>query len=160
MKEHLHSLVQNQPKHWQFAVKRDPVLLAWIEEQTEDMPADTPFMLRAYCAATDTRPTCERGNERKLKSFGQGFGFCGKTGMCACAKESVSKNVSKTKAQDSDEKRCAIQTQREKTNLERYGHKNSGQTDEARSAPPHPPSRPRGEEAQHRAARRRVDPGS
>lgn len=134
MKNRLLSLAQEQPKHWQFAVKRDTALLTWINQQTADLPADTPFMLRAYCAASGERPACARGNARKLKSFGAGFGFCGKTGVCACAKESVSTNVAKTKANDTPEQRAAIQAKREETNLARYGHRNSGQSDKALEA--------------------------
>jgi hypothetical protein len=121
-------------KHWSFGVRKNPELMAWIADQTQDLPETVSFGERAYCAITGERAPCPRGSLRKFKSVVDGWTFCGRTGKCECAREQVSQSVSQTKQAATTDERAATQAKREATNLERYGHVNSAQTVEARIA--------------------------
>ena len=135
MLERLNQLIAKAGlKQWSFALRRDHEFLDWIDAQTTDMPSDTSFPIRVFSAVHNERPLCPQGRQRTLKSIVDGWRFCGKTGQCACARESVSANVSKTKSLDTEEERLATQQKREQTNLGRYGHVNTGQTETAKTA--------------------------
>lgn len=133
MLDRLNKLIEKAGlKHWVFAVRKDQEFLDWINAQTTDMSDDTLFPIRVYSAVHNERPLCPNGGQRTLKSIMDGWKFCGTAGKCACAKTSVSASVSRTKASDTDDARAATQQKREMTNLERYGHRNSAQTEQAK----------------------------
>lgn len=122
------------PKGWPHALKRNPAITAWIQSQTADLASGTSMAVRVYTVLHDDPPTCPLGRERKLKSLQTGYGFCGRTSFCACAKASVARNVSATKAMASAEQKMRTQAKRETTNLAVHGHRNSAQTESARAA--------------------------
>lgn len=135
MREQFQILLQKWgPKHWSFGLRRDPDLMAWIIEQTVDLPETTSLAERVHCAISGERAACPLGFRRKFKSIVDGWAFCGPAGRCACAREQVSRSVSASKKAASQESRAITQSKREATNLERYGHINTGQTEAAREA--------------------------
>lgn len=135
MKQQFEELLKEWgPKHWSFGLRKNPELLAWIHEQTHDLPEGVPLPERVLCAITGERALCSRGKTRKFKSIIDGWGFCGRAGKCECAHEQIARKVSASKQSLSDEERDAIQFKREQTNLIRYGHINTGQTEAARAA--------------------------
>lgn len=129
-----HHIEQSGPKHWSFSTRKDTEYLAWVNEQTSDLPDDTVFPVRVYCADTGERPICPEGNTRKLKSILDGWQFCGPASRCPCARSSVSASVKQTKSKETAEQKATTQQKREATNLQRYGHVNTGQTDKAKAA--------------------------
>jgi len=68
----------------------------------------------------------------KFKSFAGGYGFCGKTGKCQCAKVVISAKVSMTKQNKTEEENKATNAKRAKTTLAKYGVNNNGQTPNAK----------------------------
>lgn len=119
---------ENGAKHWSFAAKKDKEFIAWIYANTKDLPENTEFATRVYCAVTNTRPDCELGGVRKLKSIIDGWKFCGKAGTCKCAAESVSRNLKKTLEEKGEDWRKERFTKATVTLLEKNGVSNPGQT--------------------------------
>jgi len=119
---------ENGAKHWSFAARKDKEFLAWVYENTKDLPETTEFATRVYCAVNNTRPICELGGVRKLKSIMDGWKFCGKTGNCQCAAESVSKNLKKTLDEKGEDWRKERFAKAKETLLEKTGVNNPGQT--------------------------------
>ena len=121
-------------KHWSFGVRRNLELMAWIAAETSDLSDATPFAERAYSAVHGERATCPNGKQRKLKNIKDGWGFCARTGKCVCAQQQIAKKISNNKRSLTDSERADIQAKREATNIIRYGHVNTGQTEKARIA--------------------------
>ena len=122
------------PKHFGRGIIADHVLFEFLKEKTSDYPEMNPVQ-RAWIVVNEKSPVCEKSNKPlRWKSFQDGFGFCGKSSQCECAKSSVSEKVSKSKQNLPQEEKDNIQKKRESTNLERYGVANAGQTEEAISA--------------------------
>ena len=67
---------------------------------------------------------CNKGNQIKYCNFAIGYKFCGPANKCDCARESVSKKVSTTKQNYTEDKNHDINEKRKKTNLEIYGVEN------------------------------------
>lgn len=125
---------QHGAKHWSFAARKDAEFMAWVRKVTYDMPDDTPFATRIYAAASGTRPICDQGGLRTLKSVIEGWQFCGKTSTCACAKAAVSAKVKASKAALTDADHEAINTKRAETFQQRYGVNNAGRLPQAVAA--------------------------
>lgn len=64
----------------------------------------------------------------------KGYGFCGKSNTCDCAKEHVSLKVSQSKKSFSKQKKIEINNKRKQTNINKYGVTNVGQTHKAQEA--------------------------
>lgn len=120
---------QERPKHFTQILKRNPEVLKCIEDF---VPKNiTSFTEQLYYVAFQDDGVCKNGQKKKLKSFA-GYSFCGKTGQCQCAKESVGASVSaKKQAMDSASKEL-VQVRRRSTVLSRYGVDNVGLTDTAK----------------------------
>ena len=135
MKQQVLKLIETMgAKHFSRKLKNTINLWQWVEQQTTDLPLTTSISERTWCALNGERAPCSFQNTRKFLDISRGYGFCGKTGVCACAKQSVASNVSKTKLAYTDIQKKQIQSQREQTNLQIYGVKNVGQTAEAKQA--------------------------
>lgn len=79
-------------------------------------------------------PICKNGKKRRFISITEGLATgCGSARNCECVRESVSLKVKETYAGMSDEKRLQISEKRKTTNLEKYGHENSGQSEYAKN---------------------------
>lgn len=121
----LSDVISNTPaKRLSATIKRDPVLLCFVNR----FPGET-LSERIYNAHHNTSSRmCKYGSQKKFRSFTEGYKFCGRANMCKCAAESVSKAVSQAKRNYSQETREKINDKRSKTNLEKYGVSNVGQT--------------------------------
>lgn len=135
LKQKLADLVQSTgAKHLGHAIKRDQLLLAWINLQTQQWPM-LSLSQRVRCILHHESPMCEHSNQLKAwKSMHVGFGFCGKAAQCACAASSVSSKIKAVKQGYSPQQKQQITEKREQTNLAKYGVSNSGQTEAAKQA--------------------------
>ena len=116
------------------ALKKDPELLQWVKEKTSHIQSPDTITERIYVLVNDiTGNTCNRGNKLKFKSYTTGYGYCGPAGKCECAREQVSKKVSSSKQELSQEQKDLINSRRVETNLQKYGVTNTGQTELAKS---------------------------
>lgn len=118
-------------KHFSRFVKKDLELWEWIISQTPKFVSISNSE-RIYLALNVNSNICSNNKQKKFKNFDTGYGFCGKTGICECARQSVSKNVSETKQKALDEERQKTSKKRKNTNLKKYGVENTGQTEYAR----------------------------
>ncbi len=130
MKEEILQLIKDKPKHFAQIVKRDKRLYQWVKDNSSEKCATISEQI--HQSLTGERPVCKRGNQKKFKSIKEGYGFCGRANKCECARESVSAKVSKAKLKYTKEENAAINKKRDKTNLEKYGIANAGQTNEAK----------------------------
>lgn len=89
------------------------------------------FAEKLYTYIHGYKSICKYGNLKKFKSFNDGYSNCGKASVCKCTKESVSLSVSASKQLTTKEENIQINEKRSKTNLDRYGVKNTGQTKKA-----------------------------
>lgn len=121
-------LAHDFPKHFSQKIKRDPALLSFVCSFAGETISE-----QAYNAVNDANQTCTHGKTRKFKSFKEGYGFCGKTNVCACAKESVSSQVKLSKSTVSAEQQQIINQKRKSTNEKKYGVSNVGQTSYAKN---------------------------
>lgn len=116
-------------KHFTRYLKKDIEFINFVNDNT---PSTLSFIEKITLLYHSTNHLCERGNRKKFISLENGFGFCGKTGKCQCAKEHVSIQVSKKKSEYSEKTREEINQKRMKTNLQLYGVSNVGQTKKAK----------------------------
>ena len=121
-----------KPKHFTQILKRNSEVLAYVKLHTSGSGSSSFLEQLYYCVYKDSN-ICPNGNIKQLKTFA-GYSFCGKTSVCQCAKESVSKSVSSAKQNYTDDKNAAINATRAATNVLLYGVTNVGQTVDARQA--------------------------
>ena len=135
MKNRLAELITKHGlKHWSFGARKDPEFMSWVMSETSEMPDDTLFPVRVYAATSGTRPQCEHGGMRTLKSIQDGWKFCGKAGICQCAKKSVSDSMKAACANRSADDIAKSVAKREKTFVERHGITNAGRLPQALAA--------------------------
>lgn len=123
---------QTKPRHFTQILKRNKEVLDYVKNKTEDLNLSS-FLEELYYSVYGESKICKNGNTKQLKTF-NGYTFCGKAGVCRCAKESVSENVSKTKSLYTDQQKQEINNARSETNLLLYGVTNVGQTEKAKQA--------------------------
>lgn len=130
MKDRLRKFIDDHGiKHWSFAARKDAEFMAFVDENSKDLPENTPFATRVYRAVNDESPICLRGGTRTLDSIERGYRFCGRAKTCVCASESVSSSL-KSSLKGVDQ--AAIKAKAKATLKERYGVDNAGQTKNAR----------------------------
>lgn len=122
---------KEKPKHFSQILKRDAKILEYIKSNVPN--TITNFLEQLYYCVYKESNICRNGNIKPLKTF-EGYSFCGKTGICKCAKESVSNSVSTTKSAFTEEQIEKSNKSRVKTNLKKYNVTNTGQTKDAKKA--------------------------
>lgn len=123
-------LVENYPKHFAQKIKRDPVLYNFIQ----DHPGETVSEKSFNAVYPHEVRVCDTGNNKKFKSFQEGYKFCGTASRCECTKKAVSHSVKQSKSSITPERQQEINQKRTKTNLKKYGVANIGQTEKAKNA--------------------------
>lgn len=113
-------------------IQRDEELKKWVMENTL-LPHTDSFPAHIYSAINKITNICDNGKMKKFKSITEGFAFCGPTNKCECAKKSVSEKVSLTKGNRTKDQIVVENKKRNKTNLEKYGVVNAGQTEIAKT---------------------------
>lgn len=111
-----------KPKHFVQILKRNNQVLEYLNIHCSHIDN---FLEKLYYAVHRVTSECEYGSKRTLKSF-SGYTFCGKPGVCKCARQSISASVSSSKLAMSAEQKLKIQEKRLKTTLDRYGVVNTG----------------------------------
>jgi rubrerythrin len=134
-KQKLTELVnKTSSKQLAHAIKRIPELHAWILDETKNW-SHLNLTQRVRCILFDDNPVCDRsGHTRVWKSLSQGFGFCGATASCECAKKQVSEKTRVAKQKITPEQQAEINQKRSQTNLTKFGVTNTGQTTKAKQA--------------------------
>lgn len=123
MKAEILEIVKNNPRNFSRIIKSTPDMYNLIKYSHGETVSEKIYN---WLYAVDR--VCQLNQARKWKSFSQGYGFCGTSAKCSCAKQSVSNKVSQSKRQYSDEKKQEITKQRQLTTQEKYGVANVGQT--------------------------------
>lgn len=126
LKEKILQIITDHPKHYSSIITRNAELKSWVLEHASEREN---FASRIYSAVSGTSGVCAHGSTMKFKSIQEGWGFCGKTAHCACAKSSVSAKV-RAAAANLDQAR--ISEKRKHTLREKHGVDNPGQTAAAR----------------------------
>lgn len=121
---------RQKPKHFTQMLKRNKDVTDFVKLNA---PHIGNFLEQLYYIAYGETNVCLNGNVKKLKTFA-GYSFCGKTGVCQCAKDSVSKSVSCTKQLYTSEQTASINEKRKATTLLLHGVSNNGQTVSAKNA--------------------------
>ena len=129
-REQIKHLVETSPKHYAKMISNRPELLQEIEACFGDT---IPKKVYHYLNP-NVETVCQYGNSKKFYSVVDGYRFCGHPKFCACARESIAKTVSDTKSLATPEEKAATNERRAKTNLEKYGVENIGQTEKAKAA--------------------------
>lgn len=130
MREQIIKLIADYPKHFSSMIQRNSELKAWVNQKTKVISDN--FSEMVYSAINSVDAQCERGNKRKFRGIQQGYGGCGPASKCQCVRDQVSSSVKSSKQSLSDGKKAEITEKRRSTNLQRYGHVNSAQTEQAR----------------------------
>jgi hypothetical protein len=115
------------PKSISTKVKNNREIYQVIEKQFGNSISE-----KIYNFLNPTQNICENNNNKKFLSINTGYGFCGTSNKCQCAKQSVSEKVSNYQANLSITKKQEIQQKREQTNLTIYGTSNTGQIQQAK----------------------------
>lgn len=128
-KEQIRKLIKEYPKHFSKMIKNNHELLSFLEQESL-IKGTIPEMVVSLLY-NDTN-ICKYGYKKKYKSVNHTFGFCGKTKVCQCAKESVSYNVSLSKRKRTKEEIDKENTKRENTLKIKFGIDNAGKLPQAR----------------------------
>lgn len=123
-------LIDSHPRHFSKMIQSSPVLREWVISNTS-LDSDN-FSEKVYSAISGETGVCDKGNRKKFLSITRGFGFCGTTGNCECARTAVSVKVSESMRSRSELEISAGNEKRKKTNLEKYGVENVGASELAR----------------------------
>lgn len=111
MKNKILNLIQEYPRHFTVKIKKDPVLLKWVEDNSS-APDDSTLLEKIYSAVNDVKLICPNGNKTPVKRFNSGPQFCGHQSVCQCSLESTKSSVEKSKSKISV-------TEKEKSNNKR-----------------------------------------
>lgn len=122
----------SKPRNYSQILGRNKEVLEYIKLHINGL-VFTSFIEKLYYVVYRESNTCVNGNIKQFKTFA-GYSFCGKTGICKCAKESVSKSVSATKQNYTEAQKETINATRATTSFLLYGVTNNGQTDDAKKA--------------------------
>lgn len=114
------------PKHFTKKIKNTPELYEIIEP----CPGNT-ISEKVYNYLHPYENICKYGNNKNFNSINNGYRFCGKTSVCKCAKESVSKKCKEIKDSYSKEQKTLIHEKRVNTTMSKYGVSNNGQLSHA-----------------------------
>jgi hypothetical protein len=137
MKTKLQELIQVTPaKQLSNRIKHNKNLITWLMEQTANLSSATGLTERAYVVVNDLKTNlCEVPKlKKRFVSFGEGYAFCGRATVCACAKKSIGEKISEHHDNLTNEQQKEINERRKKTNLLRHGVENVGQTSATRTA--------------------------
>jgi len=126
-KEKIKNIISKNPKLYSQIIKRDKELFAWVDTYYGDTLSE-----KIYNSVNDVNRVCPNGNRYKFRSYNDGYKYCGRANACDCARKSVSLSVSETKKTHTAETKTKTNLKRAKTNLQRYGVENIGQTDSAK----------------------------
>jgi len=128
MKDQILEIVEQHPKQFSQIIKRDKQLYSCIKDSHGDSIAE-----KAYNTVYNESQICKNNSHKKFRSFRQGYGFCGSSKQCACARESVSQKVSAAKQSYTPNQKNLISEKRQETNLKKYGVANTAQTETAKA---------------------------
>lgn len=128
--ERIRQLIESHPRHFSRIIQSDTNLRDWVNAHTS-VGSDN-FAERVYSAISGETGVCDKGNRKKFLSITRGFGFCGASGLCECARQSVSSSVSQSMRNRTPEEISIGNEKRKKTNLEKYGVENIGTSETAK----------------------------
>lgn len=97
LKEKLHAVVYGSTtnKH-KFNISKHSDLLEWVES-VNHVP-DMSFLEKVYCLLNDAVPVCDKGKRKNFSNnLNIGYYNCNRATACDCAKEQLSRNISKGK---------------------------------------------------------------
>ena len=116
-------------KHFSRKIKDTPELYEYVRDCNGDTVSE-----KIYNFLYPGNDMCHRGNRKKFISINNGYRFCGRAGVCECAKDSVRSSVIISKRSVTPGRQKEINDKRASTSLERYGVTNNGQTPSAKIA--------------------------
>ena len=120
-------LIKEKPKHYAKIIKNSQDLLTWVKEHST--AKNDNIAAQIYSAISNTSDVCALGHTKRFISINDGWGFCGRANICACAANSVKEkctiNANTRDWTSSVEKRRS-------TNLKKYGHVNAAQSQSAK----------------------------
>lgn len=131
IKTRIIEVVKNNPKRYTQIIIKDPELLEWVNNNTKT--ENNKFSAKVYSAIYDVGDVCEYGNIKKFDRFSTGFMGCGPASVCKCTKNNISKNVSRSKTNISDEEKIKINEKRKSTMLGKYGVEYNSQREEIKN---------------------------
>ena len=130
MRKKIESLVKEKPKHFSKMVRNDADMKKWVDDNS--LVTSDNFAEMVYSALNQVNPICSNGNKKRFISVNEGFGYCGMTKNCECAQTAIAEKVSATKSKRTQAEIDKENKKREETNLQKYGVKNSGQSELAK----------------------------
>lgn len=119
MRDTLFEIINKYPKRYSQIVKQSQCLAEWVNQNT--LVHSDQWSEKIYSAITQTSNQCANGNAQKLRSFSQGWGYCGHAKVCKCNAQNSSKKVSENKKQYSQETRDSVNQKRQCSMIEKYG---------------------------------------
>jgi len=116
-------------KHISSHISREhPEMISWIDASSSGIKGLDTFNQKIRYVLFGDIPVCEKSNkDKRWISLSGGYGYCGTSSRCQCARDSVSAKVSAAKRALPDDQKAEINTKRANTNLARYGVANVGQ---------------------------------
>ena len=128
-------IVNQYPKLFSQVIQRNEELLKFVIANTSHLAEVSPTLSeRIYHLLNQANATCEQGNRRRFISFNSGYGYCGKTSHCECAKKSIGDKVSAVARNRSEKRKKEINETRLNTVREKYGELTVLQTEKAKTA--------------------------
>jgi hypothetical protein len=128
IKERVEEIIQSvNPRKVSQVLKRQEDVFAVVDREFGNTLSE-----KIYNYLNPNQQFCKLGNTKKFQSLQKGYGFCGSTSRCQCAKESVGHKVSLAKNNYSTETKQKINNKRKSTVEQLYGVSNAGQTQKAK----------------------------
>lgn len=122
---------ESAPRTFARKLKQNSELLSWVYEKTKNnISSNATLSERGYYLLYG-KPECSHGNDRKYLTFSRGYGYCARAEKCQCQKDDNSIASQHHWAQKTKEHKDEINQKRNKTNLEKYGVENIGQSQSA-----------------------------
>lgn len=125
-------IVNSYPRHYVRMIKANHALLQWVKAHSL-IESDT-LAAHIYSAMYQKTDLCPNNNTYKFKSISEGFVYCGRAGVCDCARNAVSAAVKYTKSKVTKSELATSNAKRVATSIQKHGVANNGQTKAALDA--------------------------
>lgn len=118
--ERIKEIVEQYPKLFSQIISRDMELNEFIMEN-HISDEKSSYSEKIYSVLNNDNGLCSNNQKKRFVSFRDGYGYCGKTAACACAKVEISKKVSEQASSRTVDEQADINKKRARTVSEKYG---------------------------------------
>lgn len=121
IKDQILEIIKTKPKHYTWAIKKDPILMKWIDDNTLVNDKTLSLPIKIFSAINQESNICKYNNIKTLSRFNEGWVCCDIAANCKCTSENISASVSSTKSKVTEADQETTNLKRAKTMKKLFG---------------------------------------